>query len=338
MRRLRPVFVLVLAVALGGALASSVRAHDRAGRAKPVVSARVDGQNGVARFSVDIRDADGGGPVDGARVAVRLNMTAPHLMQLVPVPLAGRGSGRYAGRLAVFMQGDWRARILVGGAKLQPTSLAIDLPRSISERRAGATPTSVAVATPAVQERITGRDALDITMLWLHALSALGWIIGVIVMALALASRPSLLSPAAHGAIRRAYREWGAWLHWALVAVVIATGVYNMARVTPFDLVWKPGELDRLDAIPYGATYEAILLVKLVIFGSLMITGTTLLWRTTRSRLVVADGEPEARRTLASALGLGGLVYVACVPLVVAAAAALRYVHILSHTSGGAAG
>jgi hypothetical protein len=43
------------------------------------------------------------------------------------------------------------------------------------------------------------------------------------------------------------------------------------------------------------------------------------------------SGAAGFTQTLVSALGPPGILYLACVPLIVAAAAALRYVHVLSH-------
>lgn len=328
---------LVLALLLGMAVIPAASAHDRAGRADAVLSASVSGQGGVARVVAMVRDRDSGRPLERVRVAVQLRMTSPHVMTLMPVALVRREPGRYAARTALPMPGRWQARITVQGPKVRPAALSLPVPAAVTRTRV-AGPATATAATPRVEEKITSRDAFDITILWLHALSSLGWIVGVIVMAAALASRPALLAPSAHAAVLRAYRRWGVWLHWGLVAIVVGTGVYNLMRVTPFDLVWRPGELDRLELIPYGTTYELILVVKLAFFAALLMTGTSLLWRTLAGAETRPEAEARPRRSLIRALGFPGAVFVVCVPLVVAAAAALRYVHILSHTAGGAAG
>jgi hypothetical protein len=162
----------------------------------------------------------------------------------------------------------------------------------------------------------------------------MGWIVGVLVMALALSVQPGVLAETFRGQLARWYGRWGAWLHWALVPVIVATGIYNIVYVSPFSLVWRPGEFRELADIPYGALYEAILIVKLGLFVALLITGTQVLVRTVRPRpLRVGDGQSGFVRSLASALGPPGLFYLATVPLILAAAMALRYVHILSHVA-----
>jgi hypothetical protein len=139
--------------------------------------------------------------------------------------------------------------------------------------------------------------------------------------------------------VAAAYRSWGAWVHWAAVPVIVATGIYNMVYVTPFKLRW-PWDAE-LDAVAYGNTYEAILFVKLALFVVLLATGTAMLLRVVRPHAAavpaVAHGSAEPTqglvRTLASALGPAGIAYVLTVPLILAAAMALRYVHILSHVA-----
>jgi hypothetical protein len=168
-----------------------------------------------------------------------------------------------------------------------------------------------------VEHPFTRRDALSIAVLWAHALAGFGWIVGVLALAVALGPW-RLLSERAATAVRRVYVPWGAVAHWALAVAVIASGIYNLVYVTPFALVWRPGELARLSAIPYGALYQGILLVKLALFALLVVLATLLLRRTLRA---------------SPSLGLALPAYLIAVPLTVAAAAALRYVHVLSHVA-----
>jgi hypothetical protein len=177
---------------------------------------------------------------------------------------------------------------------------------------------------------ISERDWMSMGVLWVHSLASLGWIIGVLAMAVALST--PLLAEGARGAVARAYRSWGAWAHWAAVPLIVATGIYNMVYVTPFELALTPSALGDLSNIAYGETYEAILLVKLALFVVLLISGTMLLLRTIRTQSAPPPGS-GAVRTLVTALGAWGIVYVASVPAILAAAMALRYVHILSHVA-----
>jgi hypothetical protein len=61
------------------------------------------------------------------------------------------------------------------------------------------------------------------------------------------------------------------------------------------------------------------------------VTGTIVLMRTINPSASVSGR--SAVRTLLAALGPAGIVYLATVPLILGAAMALRYVHILSHVA-----
>jgi len=187
-----------------------------------------------------------------------------------------------------------------------------------------------------IEDDLTRGDALRMASLWLHSLAALGWIVGVLVMTLALSTRPGVLAETVRNRLARAYTSWGAFVHWALVLVIVATGVYQMLRVTPFPLAYTPDELNRLADIPYGLLYEAILIAKLALFGVLLVTATATLLRLVDPPLPVVpvtNPHPGFFRILASALGPAGIVYLLTVPLIVAAAMALRYVHVLAHVA-----
>ena len=93
----------------------------------------------------------------------------------------------------------------------------------------------------------------------------------------------------------------------------------------------------------YGGTYEGILSIKLGLFLVLLASGTLMLARVVGSpangaaaaAAPAGSGEPTTGpiKTLVSALGAPRLLYVSTVPLILAAAMALRYVHILSHVA-----
>jgi hypothetical protein len=235
------------------------------------------------------------------------------------------------------MPAEWTFRIAVGGEKVVGASATLRAHIGLfsSSSSAVGSATSPPVATlPTRVEAVLGRtDYLTMAVLWVHGLAAMGWILGVVVMAVALASDPALLDGGVRARLSRWYRRVGAWLHWGLVPVIVATGIYNMWRVTPFSLALSPVAVRRLVDVPYGALYEAVLIVKLGLFGALLITGTQVLRRTVRPVEAGESRKAGALTTLRSALGAPGLVYVASIPLILAAAMALRYVHILSHVA-----
>lgn len=342
---------IVLLVVLATALAASPAAAHVGGKAQPRIAASVSEGDGLAQtLTVRLTDADGGTPVSGATVEAAAEMTSPHVMRTVPWALPEVEPGVYRARVRFLMPASWVVRIDVTGEDVVPASaeLRVDI---VDEEPAGAagaaqpgeptppstgqTPSPPAEATPlptTVEDAVSGRDAASIALLWLHATVAVAWMIGVIVMVLALGTAPGPLAESWRARLAAWYRSWGAWLHWGLVPAIVLTGVYNMLWVTPFPLAWTPDEVRALGDIPYGPLYEAILVVKLGLFAALLVTGTQVLRRTIRP--VAQDAAARGfLRTLAAGLGAPGIVYLLAVPLILGAAAALRYVHILSHVA-----
>ena len=88
-----------------------------------------------------------------------------------------------------------------------------------------------------------------------------------------------------------------------------------------------------MSQVPFGRLYEGILLVKLLLFALMLASGAGLARRAHRVWSEdVAAGDGVLRLGLRR-LGVYGVVFVASAPLIVAAAVALRYVHILSHVA-----
>ena len=323
-------FAAIVAVTLCGLTAPPAAAHDDQGRAEPRIAAQARGQGFNRTLIVRLTDLDSGSAISGATVKVKTRMTRPHVMELLTRTIPeGRPKGTYRLPYTFVMPGDWSATFTVGGAKVVPAEATLDVPI------AGSTPPPTAGAGPTplptrLETDISERDWISMAVLWIHSLASLGWIVGVIVMAIALST--PLLAEGVRGSIARAYRSWGAWAHWAAVPLIVATGIYNMVYVTPFELALTPSAIDDLSNVAYGRAYEAILLVKLALFVVLLVSGTLLLMRTIRRSASPPAGSGPIR-TLLSALGPSGIVYLASVPLILAAAMALRYVHILSHVA-----
>ena len=305
------------------------------GKAEPRIAAGIAGTGLTRTLTVRLTDLDGGGPISGATVTATASMPSPHVMRLAPWDLPPVEAGVYRARVRFVMPADWKVSIDVSGDAVVAASSTLEVP---IESGAGEVPESsgVAVLPTRLADDVTGRDVWTIVVLWLHAISAVGWIVGVIVMAAALSARPGVLAERARARLADGYQRWGAWLHWGFVPVIVITGIYNMLYVTPFPIAWRPEQLDALGDVPYGPLYEAILVFKLGLFAALLVTGTQVLIRTVRPHPV--DSETGLGRTFLSALGAPGIVYLACVPLILAAAAALRYVHILSHVADVVAG
>lgn len=322
-----------------GLLAAAPAAAHEGGKAEPRIAAAVRTEGGLVRMlTVRVTDVDSGDRVRAARVVASAEMTRPHVMSTAPVRLDEAAAGVYRARLEFLMGGRWTVVIGVGGNNVVPATarLPVDVEWSTQAAPGSAGGPPVKVLSTRIEAEVSDRDVANMAVLWLHSLSALAWIVGMLVMTAALSTRPGVLAETARTRLAGWYQRRGAWLHWSLVPVIVGTGIYNMLYVTPFPLAYTPSELERLADIPYGPLYETILILKLGLFGVLLITGTLMLFRTLDQPLpAVAVGNPHPGfvRTLASVLGPEGVAYLATVPLIIAAAMALRYVHILSHVA-----
>jgi hypothetical protein len=329
---MRPAAILAVLGAL--VLAAPAYGH-RNGKAEPRVAAAIRGGSGLERdVVVRLTDADSREPITRADVRVTAEMSRPHAMRLAPWRLPGVGRGVYRARVRFAMPAEWTLRIAVGGRDVVPARGTIRV--RVVRREAVATPVAsgpLRALPTRLEDRLTDRDYLSMALLWLHSVSALGWIVGVLAMVLALSARPAVLAEGLRRAVRTAYLRWGAWAHWSLVLVIVSTGVYNLFWVSPFPIRWGPNGVRKLGEEPYGALYEAILVVKLGLFAALLVTGTQVLLRTLRTSDRAVDTHSSGVRSLAAALGVPGIVYLAAVPLIVAAAMALRYVHVLNHVA-----
>jgi uncharacterized membrane protein len=325
--------LLASALSIALVLVSVAEAHS-GGKALPRISAVVTGKGLTRDVSVQLTDADDGDPIEEATVTVGSSMERPHPMSLAPEPLFPTGSGKYEGRVQLVMPAVWTLKIAVTGKDVVPATATVRTKATLFSSGATTTRSSPSVPPTRIEATLVRSDYQTMAVLWVHGLASMGWILGVIAMTIALATDPTVLEAGIRTRLSRWYRRFGAWLHWALVPVIVVTGIYNTQRVTPFTLAWTPGGFRRLSDIPYGRLYEAILLVKLGLFVVLLVTGTLLLRRTLRAYQQPTGSAPaSAFRLLWSGLGSAGVVYLATVPLILAAAMALRYVHILSHVA-----
>jgi uncharacterized membrane protein len=345
---LRP---LVWALVVGAFLvAASPAAAHRDGKAEPRIAAGLSDEAGLVRtLSVRLTDRDSGDPVRGATV-VAVGEMPGHGMETPRVRLSEVRPALHRARITFLAAGDWQIRITVSGRKVVTTRAALPVQIDpVEDDAAGGAGTTTEeahggghggeltpLATTADDELVRG-DYVRMAVLWIHSLAAMGWIVGVLVMAVALSTRPGVLAETARRRLADGYRRWGAWVHWSFVLVIVATGIYNMLEVTPFPLAYTPSQWEELADVPYGLLYEGILIVKLALFVSLLNTGTMTLLRIVHPPLPVvpvSNPHPGFLRTLGSALGPAGVFYLATVPLILGAAMALRYVHVLNHVAG----
>lgn len=322
------------------ALTPSAAAHS-GGRAVPAASVLVR-QSGPLRALVDIRirDQDGDRPIRGAEVEGFGVMTRPHTMYTHFEALPELASGRYRAAVLLPMAARWTLVLKITGRDVVARELRAPI---LIERRAGAAPPRPQ-ATPlllgSVRYSVGRRDLVDMAVLWTHGVAATGWIVGIALLVLATTAGSGTFASGARRRIGRWYRRRGFALLILAAALVVATGTYNTLRVTPFGIVWRPGRLDELDDIPYGRLYEGILLAKLLLFLLMLVAGAAVAWRARRAWDGTWDDSAGVDRPLRGLvlrrLGSSGVVFLLTAPLIVAAAVALRYVHVLSHAASSA--
>jgi hypothetical protein len=336
----RPVLVLGLVALLAVAVAPPAGAH-RAGKAEPRIAAGISQGPGLERtLTVRLRDLDSGKPIRGAIVTAFAEM-ATHEMRTPPTRLREVGAALYEAPLEFSDEGSWTVRIQARGEKVVKASAK--LPVEITDMHAGTSDdaasgghTPVAELPTLLEDDVTGGDYARMASLWIHSVAAMGWIIGVIALVLGLSTRPGILAETARTRLANWYVGWGAFLHWGLVPMIVATGAYQMLYVTPFDLAYTPARWDELHDIPYGVLYESILIFKLSMFAVLLVTATMTLLRVVHLQVPVvpvSNPHPGFIRLIVGVLGPAGVIYVLTIPLILGAAMALRYVHVLNHVA-----
>jgi hypothetical protein len=340
MRRAAAAFGLALLVVL---VAVPPAAAHKAGKAEPRIAAGISEEPGLERtLTVRLRDIDSGKPIRNAVVTAFAEMET-HEMRTASTRVREVRPAIYEAALEFPEEGSWTVRIQVRGEKVWKASAK--LPVEITEVAAepgdeeaagsgGHAP--VSELPTLLEDDLTGGDYTRMASLWVHSVAAMGWIIGVLALVLGLSTRPGILAETARTRLGNWYVGWGALLHWGLVPVIVATGVYQMLYVTPFDLAYTPAQWDEVRDVPYGVLYEGILIFKLTMFGVLLVTGTMTLMRVIHLQLPVvpvSNPHPRFLRVIASVLGPAGIVYVLTVPLILGAAMALRYVHVLNHVA-----
>ena len=344
--------IFVLLAALVALLVAQPALAHRKGKAEPKIAAAVSEAGGLRPvLTVRLTDADSKKPLKGATVTALAEMRDIEGMQTRRIRLSEVRPALYRARLTFPHEGAWRVRVSVSGKKVVKASgtlaVAIREAAQAKPRKAGggglqmphggSAAHVVPLGTTIEEDHLTGGDYARMANLWIHSVAALGWILGVLAMVLALSAHVGVIAEGARRRIAEAYGSWGAWIHWSFVPVIVATGVYNMLYVTPFPLAYRPSQIDELREIPYGPLYEAILVAKLALFGVLLMTGTIMLLRVVRNPLPAPlpsnPHPPGVVKTLVAALGPAGIVYLAAIPLIIGAAMALRYVHVLNHVA-----
>jgi len=338
---LAPALIAMLAIVW----APTADAH-RAGKAEPRIAAGVSQEADLERtLTVRLKDVDSGKPIRDAVVTAFAEMETGDT-STAPVRLREVRSALYRAALEFPMEGAWTVHIEVRGEKVVKASakLHVEIANILSdpsehpggEGQSEGGHGQVTELPTLLEDDLTGGDYARMASLWVHSVTAMGWIVGVLAMVLGLSIRPGILAETARLRLGNWYVRWGAWLHWGLVPVIVGTGVYQMLYVTPFELAYTPAQWDALREIPYGVLYEGILIFKLTMFAVLLVTATITLLRVIHLQLPVvpvSNPHPGFVRLLGGLLGPAGVIYVLTIPLILGAAMALRYVHVLNHVA-----
>jgi hypothetical protein len=339
-RRTQRLFALGVVALLAVVLAPPAGAH-KAGKAEPRIAAGLSEEAGLERtLTVELEDIDSGNPIRRAVVTAFAEMTSDE-MRTTPVRLREVRAAVYRATLEFPEEGSWTVRIQVRGEKVWKASAK--LPVEVTAMQAGVGDDAasgghgpVAELPTSLEDNLTSGDYARMASLGIHSVAAMGWIIGVLAMVIGLSIRPGILAESSRARLGSWYVGWGAWLHWGLVPVIVATGVYQMLYVTPFDLAYTPAQWDAVRDVPYGVLYESILIFKLSLFAVLLVTATMTLLRVTHLSLPVvpvSNPHPGFIRLIVGVLGPAGVIYVLTIPLILGAAMALRYVHVLNHVA-----
>lgn len=159
-------------------------------------------------------------------------------------------------------------------------------------------------------------EAVETLVHWLHGVASLGW--GLTLLAITFVAVPRLRSILSV--------EGRRWLDVRLepvilaggvsTAVLVATGVYNLKKSTPYPTPFLDGSWADVREAPDAKAYFATLAVKLVVYVA-MLAGAGLIVR--RAREVVAaqatTAPPRPVRWIPAAVAGGGAVVLLCVSL-----------------------
>lgn len=310
---------------------------------------------------VVVADATAGAVSEGLEVFVVARDAAGRETEAAPLGPT-REDGLFSGFAIVPHGGQWRFTAVVNrkradGEQRPPETYATaSLEAEIS---AVALETSRTAAAAANARGVKG-SSFEALVLWLHSLLAIAWLMGV--GALAAIGQPRvrrLLSSGGAGLIDGRVEALARGAGWLTVGVV-ATGVYNLVKSTPYRVPLTPARWQEVGTLPYGRPYYGMLLAKVVIYAAMVAVAVPLIRRarhassawlpdaaserpaeptsspwggprrgatTTMARpaAAVVPSDPEPGYGLETLLAAGALLVSLAVTL-------LKYLHLLSET------
>lgn len=324
-----------LLVALAGGLAAGapVLAH-RFGRPVPEVRILTQPTEQITWLvSVRLVDEDSRGPIRNAAVRVVPSMAEPHRMILPAVALEESPyvPGLYSGAVTFLHPAAWRLDVEASGPVIPVRkTLEVEVGEQVGRDRGEAL--EVIATTAGV--RLGGREWVNMSILTVHLVVGAVWVSGLLIAGfVSPASRPgrgarNLPALTAPGLRRLVAASWIA------VALLTATGVYNLVYNMPVQVDWLSGNLQhhlaQFARVPFGVGYGLLLLAKhgfiLVLLGCL--AGLTIAVRCLPAILGGATSGPPATVGPSRTLLLLRLAAVASTAMLLQSAG-LGYLHRL---------
>ena len=236
--------------------------------------------NWVSLRAVITDRTTGQGQSDGLEVYATATMASGEEAEAVAFGPTGQ-PGVFSGFSIVPRGGHWRFTAVVNrkrpdGDRSPPVTYAK------ASLDADVVAGNLQTPGPGAVGRGVKANGMEAAVLWLHSLLALAWFGLIVVLALGFHPRTrrlltergaSLLDARATAVVRAA--------GWCTVGVV-ATGLYNIARSTPYRAPLTPTRWHQVTALPYGRPYYTVLVVKIALYTVMIVAAVPVISRARR--------------------------------------------------------
>lgn len=181
--------------------------------------------------------------------------------------------------------------------------------------------------SPTRSEPLPGVNVADLTVMWLHVLFGLGWLLSAgVLAAVALPAGRRLLSEQTRNRLDQRVSGFSRSAAW-FAGFVILTGAYHLVRSVPYRVPLSVSAAQQVFRLPYAEPYFVALAVKLAAFSATLPVVAGLAARARRIA-VGRDNETSEQRPVRALLPVVTLTAAASV--ITVAVTGLKYLHILS--------
>jgi hypothetical protein len=245
--------------------------------------------------------------------------------------------GRHSGFVIVPHGGPWTVTAVVNGRrdernpKPPVTYGRASLDFDVTAGSLGST------RDPAGGQPPRGVNFADLTVMWLHVLFGLGWLVTAgLLGAVSLPAGRRLLSEQARNMLDQRLAGISRSAVW-LAGLVIFTGVFHLGRSVPYRVPMSITAAQRLFRLPYAEPYFAALAVKLAAFAATVPLVISLAVRARKLAAMAVPAFPADDRTGRIASPLRGslpvVVLTTAAATITIAVTVLKYLHILSEAA-----